>query len=139
MDIENIIVLIDDDEDDRQMLDHTINGIDGYHQLLKAANGAEGLELLYQLKNKKTLPCLIILDLNMPKMDGKQTFLAIKSDPKLEKIPVTIFSTSSSEIDSSFFKRYNTPYYIKPVKEKELSRIAADILKHCSHHHELNS
>ena len=135
MDIENIIVLIDDDEDDRQMLDHTIKGIDGYHKILKAENGAEGLEVLNQLITKKTLPCLIILDLNMPKMDGKQTFLAIKADSQLKNIPVTIFSTSSSETDQSFFKKYNTPYFVKPVKEKELSIIAADILKYCSHYH----
>ena len=131
---DRMIILIDDDEDDKQMLDDTIKNLAPGHKVLQVENGEEGLELLRKLKAEQILPCLVILDLNMPKMDGKQAFAAIKSDPELQKIPVTIFNTSSSEIDKSFFKKHNTPYFVKPVSERDLSGIATEMLGNCSHY-----
>ena len=130
------ILYADDDADDREIFCEAIKEI---NPAIKVVLGKDGEETLKILSVQKELPQVIFLDINMPKMDGKQTFLAIKQDRELQNIPVTIFSTSSSETESSFFRKYDTPYFVKPVKEKELSRIAADILKYCSHHHELNS
>ena len=67
----------------------------------------------------------------MPKMDGKEAFIAIKSDPDLQKIPVTIFSTSSSELDKTFFRKHDTPYFVKPVSEKDLTAVASEMLTNC--------
>lgn len=127
----NVILLIDDDDDDKQLLDHTIKNMGPRYKVLQAGNGEEGLKLLNRLKTDKLLPCLIVLDLNMPKMDGKEAFVAIKSDPDLQKIPVTIFSTSSSELDKTFFRKHNTPYFVKPVSEKDLTAVASEMLRNC--------
>ena len=127
----NVILLIDDDEDDKQLLDRTIKNIRPRYKVLQAENGEEGLKLLNRLKTDKLLPCLIVLDLNMPKMDGKEAFIAIKSDPDLQKIPVTIFSTSSSELDKTFFRKHDTPYFVKPVSEKDLTAVASEMLTNC--------
>ena len=127
----NLILLIDDDEDDKQLLDRTIKNIRPRYKVLQAENGEEGLKLLNRLKTDQLLPCLIVLDLNMPKMDGKEAFIAIKSEPDLQKIPVTIFSTSSSELDKTFFRKHDTPYFVKPVSEKDLTAVASEMLTNC--------
>ena len=127
----NVILLIDDDEDDKQLLDRTIKKMGPRYKVLQAENGEEGIKLLNRLKTDQLLPCLIVLDLNMPKMDGKEAFIAIKSDPDLQKIPVTIFSTSSSELDKTFFRKYETPYFVKPVSEKDLTAVASEMLTNC--------
>ena len=93
MQISNTVLLIDDDPDDLELLQEALRSIDQRHELLEARDGEEGLTRLHALKNKDELPCLIVLDLNMPKMDGKQTFMAIKSDQQLARIPVVIFSS----------------------------------------------
>lgn len=127
----NVILLIDDDEDDKQLLDRTIKKMGPRYKVLQAENGEEGIKLLNRLKTDQLLPCLIVLDLNMPKMDGKEAFIAIKSDPDLQKIPVTIFSTSSSELDKTFFRKHDTPYFVKPVSEKDLTAVASEMLTNC--------
>ena len=93
MNIAKIVLLIDDD--DLQMLEETLNIIGGGHKIIQANKGVEGLEVLDNLQKEKRLPCLIVFDINMPKMDGKQTFVAIKSNKKLASIPIVIFSTST--------------------------------------------
>lgn len=112
MRIERTVLLIDDDEDDLRMLEDALKLIDSNHQIIEAKDGMEGLQKLMQLKNKNTLPCLIVLDINMPRIDGRQTFVSIKADETLSKIPVVIFSTSSSLFDRTFFERHHTAYFV---------------------------
>src|SRR5215213_9195112 len=108
MRIEKTVLLVDDDKDDFEMLQEALKTIDGNHKIIEAGNGEEGMVKLKSLMKQGELPCLIVLDINMPKMDGRQTFLAIKSDDTLSKIPVVIFSTSTSLLDRTFFERHHT-------------------------------
>jgi CheY-like chemotaxis protein len=133
MKIEKTVLLIDDDRDDVEMLEEAMKTIDLNHQVLEAENGEEGMNKLKDLMKKGELPCLIVLDVNMPKMDGKQTFMAIKSDEKLSKIPVVIFSTSTSILDKTFFERHNTAYFVKPINFTELARTASRMISLCRH------
>lgn len=93
----------------------------------------EGLDVLTDLMNKKQLPCLIVLDINMPKMDGRETLIKIKSEEKLSKIPIVIFSTSSSQLDKTFFNKYDTAYFVKPINFQELKKTAARLINICYH------
>ena len=131
--IERTVLLIDDDEDDLEMLEQALKLIDGDHQIIEAKDGMEGLEKLVQLKDKNILPCLIVLDINMPRMDGRQTFVSMKADETLSKIPVVIFSTSTSLLDRTFFERHHTDYFVKPVNFTALATTASRMIRHCFH------
>jgi CheY-like chemotaxis protein len=131
MRIEKTVLLIDDDKDDLELLEGALKIINDDHKIIEATNGEDGLAKLRNLIIEGELPCLIVLDINMPKMDGRQTFLAIKSDHQLSKIPVVIFSTSTSLLDKSFFERHHTAYFVKPVNFTELARIASRMIGHC--------
>lgn len=133
MKIEKTVLLIDDDEDDVQMLEEALKTIDGCHRTIQAKDGVEGLKVLEGLQTEKRLPCLIVLDINMPKMDGKQTFLAIKSNNELSNIPIVIFSTSTSLLDKTFFERHNTAYFVKPVNITTLALTASRMINACYH------
>ena len=133
MNFEKIVLLIDDDEDDLQMLEEALNIIDGEHKTIQANNGLEGLKVLEDLQNENSLPCLIVLDINMPKMDGKQTFIAIKSIKKLASIPIVIFSTSTSLMDRTFFERHNTAYSVKPINFTGFAITASRMINACYH------
>ena len=125
------ILYIDDDRDDFDMLSHAIREIDSTHEILEATNGEEGLALLKQLKTSGSLPCLIVLDINMPKLDGRQTFVKIKADAELRNIPIVVFSTSSSEVDKLFFKAKNVEYITKPYEYTHLVEVAKRLLDLC--------
>src|SRR5215217_4173287 len=89
------ILCIDDDADDLQLLQEAMNSIDPDCTIIKAFDGMHGLAILSEMKSKDTLPCLIVMDINMPKLDGKQTFIKLQADSVLSSIPTVVFSTSS--------------------------------------------
>jgi CheY-like chemotaxis protein len=129
---EHIIFYVDDDPDDRQLLTRALNTIDNNYRIIEAEDGDEAMKMLKRLKETGKLPSLIVLDINMPKVDGKQTYISIKSDEELSVIPVIIFSTSKSEMDKLFFKRKNTEYITKPSDYSRIEEVAARILAYCS-------
>jgi CheY-like chemotaxis protein len=88
------ILLVDDDADDRMLFEEIYAEL-GYNkeQLLQLENGQEVVDFIAE-KNAETLPALIILDHNMPKMTGEQTLRYLKSNPQYSNIPVVIYSTS---------------------------------------------
>jgi CheY-like chemotaxis protein len=125
------ILCIDDDADDLQLLKEAIETIDASFIILQAQNGEEGLAQLKKLKAQNTLPCLIILDINMPKMDGRQTFQLIRADDGLASVPVVIFSTSSSPMDKMFFTKKDVEYFTKPISFQEFTDAAKKLLQSC--------
>ena len=125
------VLCVDDDADDREVVCYTINEIDPSIEVVHAENGEEAIEYLSKAKAEESLPCLVILDINMPKMDGRRTFLAIRSDAALATIPVIIFSTSSSPMDRLFFTAKNAAYFVKPVTVQQLLTIVGEMLDHC--------
>jgi CheY-like chemotaxis protein len=125
------ILCVDDDPDDLQMLREAIAIVDGNCQVVEAHNGIEGLSQLEEMKSAGVFPSLIVLDINMPKMDGRQTFLSIRADESFSCIPIVIFSTSSSSLDRMFFTNKNVEYIIKPISFTQCIEAAAKLLQHC--------
>ncbi len=79
----------------------------------------DGMELMNHLSccpNPEALPNLILLDLNMPRKDGRQALVEIKSEPRLQHIPIVILTTSSEERDIAFSMREGADSFVtKPI------------------------
>lgn len=125
------ILLVDDDEDDQFMMGEALTAMGYSYELLRANNGVEALKILEQMKCEGRLPSLIILDVNMPKMDGKQTVLNIQQDNELNGIPLIIFTTSANIIDKLFFLAKGVEMLTKPNEVKEYYGIAKKLLNLC--------
>ena len=97
------ILVADDDADDRMLIEEALEE----SRLVNPVDFVEdGIELLEYLRNEgeyadrgEELPGLILLDLNMPRMDGRTALSHIKADERLKRIPVVILTTSKSEED----------------------------------------
>lgn len=89
------VLHVDDDPDDRELIAEAIRDADNLLAVHQENNGNAGLKYLRQCKIEGHLPCLIILDINMPEMDGRQAAKMIKADSNLREIPLIIFTTSS--------------------------------------------
>lgn len=126
-----IIVCLDDDPDDRELLTSAIKDVDSSFKVINGDNGIKGMYILEQLKQIDQKPCLIILDLNMPLMDGTQTLTEIKKDPVLGSIPIVVFTTSSMEKNNSFFAEHGVPVVIKPTKYGSIVEQVRELLSHC--------
>lgn len=126
------IFCVDDDLDDLHLLKKAIASIDSEYEILEAYNGVEALAKLKDLSASGQIPALIVMDINMPKMDGRETFLAIKNDENLADIPLVILSTSSSVLDRIFFHKKNIEYITKPIHFDTLVSIAEKLLVYCN-------
>jgi CheY-like chemotaxis protein len=127
----HLIVCIDDDHEDVEMLKEAFRKLSVDYEFIQAKDGEVGLKLLREMSAKNEQPCLIVLDINMPRMDGRETFIALKKDPLLSGIPTVIFSTSSSPMDQMFFSKKNVEYFVKPIDFNKLSIVAGSFLKMC--------
>ncbi|WP_024612362.1 MULTISPECIES: response regulator [unclassified Pseudoalteromonas] len=115
------ILMADDDEDDRLLTQDALAESRVLNELHFVEDGVELLEYLerrgkFEDKTVSPRPGLILLDLNMPRMDGREALEAIKANPNLKGIPVVILTTSKQEED--MVKGYNlgaASYITKPV------------------------
>ena len=126
-----IVLCVDDDPDDRDIICYTINKIDPSFKVLHAADGFEALDLLSKAKLSKELPCLVILDINMPGLDGKKTLAVIKEDEVLNEVPVVIFSTSSHPQDIEYCSKYGVELVTKPDNIQTVHNEVQKLLRHC--------
>ncbi len=126
------ILYVDDDEDDRHLFSEAIKHADPDITLVFAENGLKAINYLDAVKQPgEKLPCLIVLDLNMPFLDGKKTFEKIKTNPKLENIPVVIFSSSQNPNDKNFFHEAGVELISKPYDFSFMHGIAQHMLDCC--------
>ena len=119
------ILVADDDADDRQMIQDAF-------QENRLANDLrfveDGESLMDYLHSETSRPGLILLDLNMPKKDGREALKEIKSDPLLRTIPIVVLTTSKAEED--VYRTYNlgvNSFITKPVTFDALVEITKDL------------
>ena len=110
----NSILLIDDDEDDHLYFKDAINSINPCLTIDTATNGKDAFD---RLKESKTLPDIIFLDLNMPVMNGYEFLVYIKKEKKLCDIPLGIYSTSNSSRDSMLTKEFGAIFFLTKPKD----------------------
>src|SRR5829696_7955804 len=108
----SIILYVDDDNDDCIFLKTSIEDAGRTADLICANDGEEAVKYLNSVSND-SLPSLIVLDLNMPRWDGKKTLQYLKSNPQLASIPVVILSTSEREKERCR-QMGAASYHIKP-------------------------
>jgi CheY-like chemotaxis protein len=125
------IVYAEDDYDDVQFVRDCFNQYDDKIELKHAHNGNEALTVLRDLKRKGVSPCLIILDINMPLMDGRQALVAIKGDEDFKNIPVVMFTTSNSHLDKEFALKWGADFITKPLRYSEVEGLANEFVRRC--------
>jgi two-component system, response regulator len=118
------IIIAEDDEDDYLLIAETLNKQDNIDSIHWAKDGEELLNLLNAIEESDSspekLPSLIILDLNMPKKDGREALNEIKTHPTHKSIPVVILTTSQAEADiRQSYKLGANSFIQKPFKYQD--------------------
>ena len=125
------ILIADDDPDDRQLLALAFKEAKLGHTVTFVKNGEELMDHLRNLsvsENNNHFPDIILLDLNMPKKDGRIALKEIKLDPKLAKLNIIIFSTSISSEDTTYVSGLGvTKCITKPCGFYELVDVVKEI------------
>lgn len=125
------ILWADDDTDDLMLMREVLHELGNNYQISEVHNGQEALDYLAKAKAKNHLPCLIILDMNMPVLDGKETLSHIRKDAELENVPVVFFTTSNSMLDKLYCQRHHVEMITKPPKFESLKEAVQKLLAYC--------
>ena len=108
------VLLIEDDVVDAMTVRRAFRDLNLTNPLAHVTNGEEGLDHLRNPSNPT--PCVILLDLNMPRMNGAEFIEIVKADPVLKLIPIVVFTTSTDRCDIAESYRCNVAgYIVKPV------------------------
>ena len=127
----NIILYAEDDEDDQQLIRESFTNYTSNVEIIIANNGVEAVSYLNNLPASKPKPCLIILDINMPRMNGLEALKEIKANKRFSDIPAILFTTSSQQQDMKFAAEYNASFITKPIDSKQMKKIAETFIEHC--------
>ena len=127
MEESHMILIVDDDQDDIELFCDALKSINETIECVTASNGEEALYILN--KENASLPDYIFLDLNMPRLNGKQCLKRLKASSKLCDIPVIIYSTSKLKEDDREAEQLGAALFLtKPDKASELRKIIISIL-----------
>ncbi len=119
--------IVDDDPDDQELFIEALQRLDGQGTCVTAFNGQEGLQKL--LTEMPASPDFIFLDLNMPRMNGKQFLAEIKKIKRIQDIPVIIYSTSTDKKDILDTIQLGAAYYLqKPNRFEDLTMALSNII-----------
>ena len=131
-----VILMAEDDPDDRQLSAEALEEAHLTNHLFFVKDGEELLDFLrnqgqFSDRNRAPRPGIILLDLNMPRKDGREALVEIKADPKLRSIPVVVLTTSQAEED--ILRSYDlgvSGFITKPVDFNSLITVMKTIGKY---------
>lgn len=124
------ILLIEDDAIEVMKFNRVIKTLSYNHKIIEAHNGEEALEIL---KIKEIIPDIILLDLNMPKLNGLEFLKILKNDATLKYIPSIILTTSGNQKDLlECYKTGIAGYVLKPLKYEDYTERIKKLLDYWS-------
>ncbi|NEO91170.1 MAG: response regulator [Moorea sp. SIO3G5] len=118
-----IIFLVEDNKADIRLIQEALKNSSVPHQVVTVRNGMDAMAYLHQEGEyaDAVRPDLIVLDLNLPKKDGREVLAEIKADPNLKRIPVVVLTTSRNQDD--IFQSYDLHVNCYITKSRNLSEL----------------
>lgn len=127
----HLVLYADDDPDDVDFVQECFQKFSDNIELRTFQNGLEILMYIHDHINDP-LPCLVMLDINMPIMTGKEALRLIRQLPEYESIPVLLFTTSSLASDREYAERHQAGFVTKPLNYGQMDQVVDQLIEHCS-------
>jgi len=128
MSLYKVVLLIDDDKEDQEIFGDAIKEVDNTIKFLSEFNSDQAINSLSSRKKDK--PDIIFLDMNMPRLNGKQLLSELKREPSTEDIPVIMCSTFFGEPDVKEIAKLGAAHHmVKPTRFIDLCQAIAKILE----------
>ena len=124
------IIFADDDADDLELITGFFKQYNREVNVLQFKDGKEVLKFLDDFALNASLP-LLIVDINMPRLNGMETLMAIRNHPRCRHVPVVIYTTSAGATEEDFCNRYGASWVLKPVTVEGVKQTAKVLAEFC--------
>lgn len=124
------VIFADDDADDMELITGFFKQYNRNINVLEFKNGKEVLKFLDDFALNAT-PLLIVLDINMPRLNGRETLAAIRKHPKYQYIPVVIYTTSANSADEDFCRQSGASWVSKSSTVEGVKQVAKVLAEFC--------
>jgi CheY-like chemotaxis protein len=128
----SLVLYADDDPDDIELVSEAFQAYSSDLELMTFSDGIELLKFIESIDPFHASPCLFILDINMPRLNGKETLRRLRRLDSFADVPAVLFSTSSLPADADFAKNFNAGFVTKPLHTNQVHHIIDEIIQHCS-------
>jgi CheY-like chemotaxis protein len=128
----NVVLYADDDMDDLDLVQDAFAQYTNDVEVVTVRDGSQAIAYLNNLSEYDASPCLIILDVNMPVINGKDVLKHIREMERFESVPVVLFTTSSMPLDKSFARSFNAGFVTKPLDIRQMEMITDQFISHCA-------
>lgn len=128
----SLVLYADDDPEDVELVSEAFQNYSPNVELMTFPDGIELLNFIETIDRFNASPCLFILDINMPRLNGKETLKRLRRIESFSEIPAVLFSTSSLPSDAVFAKNLNAGFVTKPLRTNQIYMIIDEIIEHCS-------
>jgi CheY-like chemotaxis protein len=128
------IIFADDDADDMELITGFFKQYNQNINVLEFRDGKEVLKFLDEFAINAT-PLLIVLDINMPRLNGKETLAAIRKHPKYQYIPVIVYTTSINSADEEYCRQLGASWVSKSITIEGVKQVAKVLAEFCDLQH----
>jgi CheY-like chemotaxis protein len=128
----NLVLYADDDPDDLTLVTEAFQKYSHNVEVVTVNDGIEALSYLKNLPEEEPSPCLVILDINMPRLGGKDVLKRVREIDRFEETPIILFTTSSMQQDKEFAVRYKAGFLSKPIDVRQMEVITDLFIDHCT-------
>lgn len=128
--MERVILVADDDLDDQEMISDSFRDIDANCKVELVSDGQQAIDRIQNAALPR--PCLVVLDLNMPVLDGMETLSRIRSTNNFDDVPIVVFTTSNSkESRKQSLNLGALDYIVKPNDYHGLMEVTTKMMAYC--------
>jgi CheY-like chemotaxis protein len=125
------IIFADDDADDLELITGFFKQYNRNIHVLEFKDGKEVLKFLEDFAHNASKPILIVLDINMPRMNGRETLASLRANPRYKNIPIVVYTTSSNQMDESYCRNLGASWLNKPHSVDGVKKAAKILAEFC--------
>jgi CheY-like chemotaxis protein len=128
----SLVLYADDDPEDIELINEAFISYSQDIELMTFPDGIALLNFIEEIDPFHAAPCLFILDINMPRLNGKETLRRLRSLESFAEVPAVLFTTSSQPSDAAFARSFNAGFVTKPLHANQIHMIVDEIISHCT-------
>ena len=126
------IIFADDDADDLELITGFFKQYNRNTKVLEFKDGKEVIKFLDDLTSSSSPPLLIVLDINMPRLNGRETLIAIRKNKKYDSIPIVIYTTTINPSEESYYSNLGASCVSKSTSIEGVRQTAKILAEFCS-------